>query len=368
LKILFVNENIGGHRTVHANLRAALDERDDVQADFLNVPHPPPFGRRLVGVRIPGLARLDVDLQPLRAQLATSVWVRRHLARRASDYDAVHVYTQSCGLLSAAILAAHPTVVTLDTTNARNAYRLPYRHPTRFTPLAVRVTRPFEQRVYRSAGALVANSQWAASSLLDDYGVTMDKVTVIPFGITVPSAAALPARSPGGRSRIAFIGSSLDRKGGRALLDLHQERFADQCDLVLVTKERVAPARNVTVINDLEPGDPRLWSILRSATVFVFPSEIDQAPNVVLEAAAAELPVVALGVAAIPEMVRHGETGLLVAPDDPRGLAAAITRLLDDPREALAMGVAGRAHVEAQFDVRRSVARLLDVFKAVATR
>jgi glycosyltransferase involved in cell wall biosynthesis len=124
-----------------------------------------------------------------------------------------------------------------------------------------------------------------------------------------------------------------------------------------VTKERVAPARNVTVVNDLEPGDPRLWSILRSATVFVCPSEIDQAPNVVLEAAAAGLPVVALGV---------GETGLLVAPGDQRGLAAAITTMLDDPQRARAIREAGRAHVEAHFDMAHSIDRLVDVLRAVA--
>jgi hypothetical protein len=107
--------------------------------------------------------------------VAESAWVRRQLARRAPAYDAIHVSTQSCGLLSAATLARHPSVVTLDSTNACNAHRLPYRRPTRFTPFGVRVTRPLEQRVYRAASALVANSQWAATSLLDDYGVAADK-------------------------------------------------------------------------------------------------------------------------------------------------------------------------------------------------
>jgi hypothetical protein len=55
-------------------------------------------------------------------------------------------------------------------------------------------------------------SQWAATSLLDDYGVAADKVTVIPFGIRVPSTASLPARRAGGPARIAFVGTSLDRK------------------------------------------------------------------------------------------------------------------------------------------------------------
>ena len=100
--------------------------------------------------------------------------------------------------------------------------------------------------------------------------------------------------------------------------------------------------------------------------MFVFPSEIDQAPNVVLEAAAAGLPVIALGVAALPEMVRHGATGFLVTPGDQRGLAAAITTMLDDPQRARAIGEAGRAHVEAHFDMAHSIDRLVDVLRAGA--
>ncbi|NEK58687.1 glycosyltransferase [Geodermatophilus sabuli] len=53
-------------------------------------------------------------------------------------------------------------------------------------------------------------------------------------------------------------------------------------------------------------------------------------------------PVVATPVAALPEVVRHGETGLLVPPDDPTALALAVTELLDDPEWATALGRAGR--------------------------
>ena len=75
MRVLFVNENIGGHATVHHHLRRALEAHPEVEADFLDVP-PPSLLRRLIGMRLPGLAGLDLDLQPLRAQLAASAWVR----------------------------------------------------------------------------------------------------------------------------------------------------------------------------------------------------------------------------------------------------------------------------------------------------
>ncbi|MEJ7770694.1 MAG: glycosyltransferase family 4 protein [Geodermatophilaceae bacterium] len=369
LRVLFVNENIGGHATVHLNLAAALGEYPDIRAEFLTVP-PPSWLRRAVGVRVPPLDRLDLDLQPLRAQLALSAWVRRRLRHRLADADAVHLYTHNAGLVSAGLLRAVPTVVTLDGTNAMNAYRLPYRKPTRFTPRVLPLTQFFERKVYAAAGAVVANSAQAAESLRQDYGVSGDHVRLIRFGVTGPAfdPPAAPGTGPVRRPQIVFVGTSLARKGGQQLLRVHQRLFAQRCELVLVTHDRVPPASGVTVVDDLRPGDRRLWELLRESAVFVFPSGIDQAPNVVLEAMAAGLPVVACPVGAVPEMVRDGITGRLVPVGDDEALAGVLRELLDDPPMRARMGAAGRARFEGHYDMARSVGELLAVVREVVER
>src|SRR5262249_60408413 len=68
-----------------------------------------------------------------------------------------------------------------------------------------------------------------------------------------------------------------------------------------------------------------------------------------LEAMAWETPVVASAVGGILEVVVDDETGLLVPPANPEALAAALTRLLNDPDTRRRMGQAGRRRVEAQF-------------------
>lgn len=357
MRALFVSENIGGHRTVHLGLAAALPHALEGAADFVHVP-PPGLARRLAGAPLPGLARLDLDLQPLRAQLAAAAWVRRRVAPVASGYDVVHLYTANAGLLSTRIMATTPTVVTVDTTNALNAYRLPYRHPTRFTPWSAAAGIRLERRVHDHATLVVANSHWAARSLRQTYGVPDDKVRVIPFGVTVPDP---PAARPAGRPTIAFVGQQMERKGGTRLLHLYERHLADRCDLALVTGDRVVAGPGVRVHSDVTPGSPRLWEILSSAGIFCFPSEIDHAPNAVLEAMAAGLPVVSLAVGAIPEMVVHGETGLLLEPGDDRGLLAALRALLDDPDRARAMGAAGRRRVVAHYDMADTARRLVEV-------
>ncbi len=368
LRVLFVNENIGGHATVHHHLRAALRDHDDVDATFYDVP-PPSLGRRLVGAAVPGLARLDADLQPLRAQLASSLHVARRLRTLAADADVVHLYTQNAGLLSTGVLRRTPSVVSLDTTNEHNAFRLPYRAPTAVTPLTVRLSVPLERRVFDAVDRVVANSEWAASSLRTRYGVADDKLEVFPFGIAGPPRP-LGHRPPRLRPRVTFIGRQFERKGGSSLLRVFQRSFASQAELVIVSPDPVVAGStlgpSVRVVSDLAPGDDRLWEILADSDVFAFPSPIDQAPNVVLEAMAAGLPVVAVGSAGMAEMVDDGVTGRLVPPSDDAALHTALDDLIRYPEVRAAMGHAGRQRFEDRYDVRVSTARLVALLDSVA--
>ncbi len=94
----------------------------------------------------------------------------------------------------------------------------------------------------------------------------------------------------------------------------------------------------------------------RSATVYVQPSRItedgdrDGIPNVLLEAMAMELPVVASDVSGIPELIEHDRNGLLVPPEDPRSLAAAIESLLVNGETGGRLGEAARRTVTERFD------------------
>ncbi len=350
LRVLFINENIGGHTTVHLNLRAGLAGRSDIAATFLDLP--PAAGlARLAGARIPGLASIDLDFQPLRAQLARSAQLARRLPALLGNIDAVHLYTHNVGLLSAAHWRRLPTVVSLDTTNVQNGYRLPGRRPTRLTPATVWATKPFENRVYRAATTVVANSNWAADSLRRDYQIDEAKLRVQPFGIDGPDFG--PGCAPGPpatqRPRAVFVGRSLARKGGLQLLRVHREQFRERLDLTVITAEQPEFDSDIELVQDLTPGDDRLWALLRQASMFVFPSEIDMAPNAVLEAMMAGLPIVARPVGAIPEMVQDGVNGLLVGPSD-RDLAAAISYLLENPKRRRAMGTASRARALTYYD------------------
>ena len=363
MRILFVNENLGGHRTMHMYLRRALADHPEVDAEILDVPAPRLL-RRLAAAPVPGLSRLDADLQPLRYQLAQSLVVRRALARHPPP-DALHLYTQNVGLLSAAHLRGVPTVVSTDCTNVQNAFTLPYRRSGPGTAGSLALTRRLESRVYEAATLVVAQSAWAAGSLHDDYHVAHDRLRVIPFGVSLPPAPRFLAPDT---PEITFVGATMARKGGWALVRSWREHLAGRSRLNLVTHDPVPPAEGLSVFNDVQPGDGRLLDLLERTSVFAFPSEIDKSSYAVLEAQSAGVPVVAYRVGAISELVEHGVTGLLVEPGDEAALTTAIAELVDDPDRRAAMARAARARVEEGFDVRTTTDALLETLGEAVAR
>jgi glycosyltransferase involved in cell wall biosynthesis len=89
--------------------------------------------------------------------------------------------------------------------------------------------------------------------------------------------------------------------------------------------------------------------LLPGLDVFAMASRYEGLPCAIAEAMAAGLPVVATAVNAVPDVVLPGETGLLVSPERPRQLAAAIAYLLNEPAEAARMAAAGQLLIAEKF-------------------
>jgi glycosyltransferase involved in cell wall biosynthesis len=96
--------------------------------------------------------------------------------------------------------------------------------------------------------------------------------------------------------------------------------------------------------------------------VFVLPSKAEGLSNVILEAMACGLPVVAANVGGNPELVTHETTGLLVPPSHPRHLADALECYVSSPAMAHQHGAAGRARIEREFTIPSMVEGYLDLY------
>jgi glycosyltransferase involved in cell wall biosynthesis len=108
----------------------------------------------------------------------------------------------------------------------------------------------------------------------------------------------------------------------------------------------------------------------RAADMFVLASRIaddgdrDGLPNVLMEAQSQGLCCVSTNVSGVPELIRDGETGSLVAPGDAAALARALEDLIRNPTRRDALGQAGAERVRAAFNHEAAIDRLADRLRA----
>ncbi len=106
--------------------------------------------------------------------------------------------------------------------------------------------------------------------------------------------------------------------------------------------------------------------LLTAADLFVFPSRFEGLPGAVLEAQAMGLPIVASDIPSVAEVVPSADHGLLVPPDDPAALAAAVEQILDEPDRAAAMGACNRQAFLELHTLERSVESMADLYRRLA--
>nr|WP_241158791.1 glycosyltransferase [Nitratidesulfovibrio vulgaris] len=106
----------------------------------------------------------------------------------------------------------------------------------------------------------------------------------------------------------------------------------------------------------------RVARVYRALDVAVLPSLSEGMPNAALEAMLHGLPVVASHVGGVPEVVRDGETGLLVPPGDEAQLAAALVALCADVERRKALGARGRERVLGHFAPHQRAERILGLY------
>ncbi len=104
-------------------------------------------------------------------------------------------------------------------------------------------------------------------------------------------------------------------------------------------------------------------NLLASADMFVFPSRTEGLPNALLEAMAAERPIVTTDVAGCRDLIADGQTGLLVPPRQPAQLADAIRRLIDDADLAARLGRAAKLHVTDRYSFAATVAKYAMLYR-----
>jgi len=240
--------------------------------------------------------------------------------------------------------------------------------------------------VVRGAAAIVANSRDTAG-FVERLGATarvispgLDLSVFQPAGGAGSGGAGSGARPGQGAGRVAerarlgapegllalYVGTLSERKGA--------DVFAAGADLaadsgwsgVMIGEGPLADAiamhhPALRRLSPLPSADVAAW--MRVADVVAVPSRREPLGLAAVEALACGTPVIAANVGGLREVVRDGENGLLIPPDDAVALAAALSRMLDEGLRAR-LGAAGPASV-ADHDMRTAAAEMAEVWAAL---
>jgi len=311
---------------------------------------------------VPELEALEVHVTCVgrrRGMTPIAVQRLRRLARELGA-DVVHVHSPAVAIAARATVSA-PIVYTEH--NLADSYRQPTRSLNRIT--------------YRRNTAVTAVSETVAASLA---GFPGPPPTVVRNGVAVSaSAEAAEARRVelglGPEDRlVVHVGNIRPGKGHTTLISATKylphdvtvvsigvaKRDGDLARL----REDAATAGVADRIRFLGRRADAL-EFIAAADVYVNPADHEGLPVTILEALALERPVVATAVGGVPSVVRDGETGVLVRPEQPKALAAAISAMLDDSSLAGGLAANGRRLVEAEYGLEPMIRAYEEIYAEV---
>jgi len=237
----------------------------------------------------------------------------------------------------------------------------------------------------------VAISHAVAQSLIDDFGVEPDKITIIPNGIDADAfssaavdyfgdgAGRMPTRDLAERPMVFCAARNMDESKGidvlvdAAVMILH--RNPDSPDFKRPNFCIAGSGPEKAVISDFVHSQsltgrirligyaPLIAPWYKACDITVMPSRAEAAAVVALEAMALAKPVIASNLPSIAEVVVDGETGILIEPDNPELLAETILELLADPARMKAMGQVGAKRVREHFTEEQMITSYIELFE-----
>jgi glycosyltransferase involved in cell wall biosynthesis len=350
-----------GHVTHDQRMRAEVAKHPEIQPEWMPIL---PWNKDR-WQRLPVIKNNQTLLCGFRA--------KDQLRCHNGSFDALYCHTQEAALVIRKYMKKVPTILSVDATPINlSSLGQTYRRKSSFGAME-RVKHFLIRRSYEPAAHFVTFSNWAKESLIADYGVAEQRITVNAPGLDLGLwniSEEERARSQHDLPHVLFVGGDFGRKGGDTLVQCATS-MGGKWAVDIVTSAPAPSALGIPNLRfhcGLKTGSPELISLYHNADIFALPTRGDSWGWAIMEAMAMRLPVVTTPVGGIPELVIHGETGLLIPPNSPEALTEAIQALAKNPERRRAMGTAGRQRVEKYFDGTRSYSKLIDLIKAVADR
>jgi len=280
-----------------------------------------------------------------------------------NSYDLIHShFIFPDGLLAYALklTSGLPYIITAHGSD------VPGYNPNRFI-LLHKVLRPVWKLVTEHANYIVSPSR-SLSHLIAQQRVNTP-VSIVANGFNVGSFDT----SRRNDLKVLVVSRMFERKGIQYFLEsLENVESPYEIDIVgdgpylqvLLDKvEKITTKAHIRFHGWLDNDSPQLHSLLEEASIFVFPSESENFPVVLLEAMAAGLAIITTAGTGCEEVV--GDTGLLVQPRDAAGIKCAIEHLATNPELRLGLGTAARERVQRLFSWHHIAQQYIGIYQQV---
>ena len=357
MRFAFVMEMQAGMRTQYLNWRSVVEQEPDITPTWVPISYYEEGGT---------IERLKFLPGGVRSVLRSYQQVDKGLGQE--KYDAVLFNTHNPAVTHRRSVRENRTFLMFDVTPKQYngmAHIYGFGHKADRPGLMANYKHRRVRETFQAAEGLFAWSEWAAQSVIEDYGADPKRVTILPPGVdTQHWHPVLPEQKPNdGITRLLFTGGNFERKGGDLLVRWAKETRRKNWELHLVTLDRVEAPPGVVVHNNLSSNAGELVQLAQRADIFVLPTLADCFSIASLEAMAAGLPVITTRMGGIPDIVQEGETGFLLPVGDYEALCYHIDLLLDSPERRLAMGKKGREVVCGRFEMQTRVHQGLETMR-----
>ena len=294
--------------------------------------------------------------------LFSSYKVNQRIKQRLGDLD----FSLQIGCLFAATWPKEriPNFIYTDYTAILSAQN-PDAGRSPFSPWELRKWLKQEESAYQSSKHIFVRSNLVKNSVVGDYGINENKISVVGGGWNFSHPPAEFQRSYSGSINILFIGKRFYRKGGDILLSAYRKlhQAVPNTSLTIVTDEDLPEFNQVDQISVLKPiWDRRgIHKLYQESHLFVLPSRLETWGDVLLEAMAYGIPCIGFNTDALPEIIEDGVNGCISDQMDADGLYSTMLGLVKNPPKIQKMSQAARELSLGQF----SWSRVVDRIKAV---
>ena len=327
-----------------------------------------PEGMRGEELRAAGIPVIDFPVYSymspaaLRAAAQLAAYIRRHRIR------IVHTWDYPLNVFAVPVARLFTSSVAISSQRAHRE----------LTPSLYKHLQHLSDRLTH---AIVVNCKFLQKHLEQDEKIPPHRIHLCYNGIDLDRFRALPAmRRPSLQDTSLVIGTVCALRPEKSLPTLLQSfaavrRLREGMKLAIVGSgsmlgelQSLASTLGIAADCVFEPATEQVAEWLQSIDIFVLPSRTEAFSNSIMEAMACGRAVIASNVGGNPELVKDGATGLLFEAEDAAGLAASLTKLIENENLRLKLAAAGQRMIHESFSNAASARRMAEIYEDLIAR